>query len=323
MEWEHMWNVYSHLDGRKYESGDIPCMSNFRANKTKIWDIAGGRVVGATLVLNYDYRSTFKIKMQLKSVESFLAEDVEKSYFPRRAPCDGQMTFVPYDPLTAVGEEAANVDEMFPELSRFCFEDGFDASLELFLFQPGRKKIQAFITKFYNGCKHMIHVPEKFSSIEEMFYAISTSCRVDKPNFYYNWWGVNLFPPEARSTSRFLKYQEADENMTTFARECPPTDRIRLADRFLRTFPKCAAAAGYNQKNKPSKAAERGWIVYRNGTLMLCRGSSKSRYSNAPSPGVWDGNNKHEPMDDSAIVGKISIKITSLQELFCAVEALC
>ena len=120
----------------------------------------------------------------------------------------------------------------------------------------------------------MIHVPEKFASVEEMFLAVDISCRLDRPNFNYNWWGVNLFPYEERDTPRCQKYIDADMDADmddTHCRKFSDADRIRVADKFRTTFPKCAAAAGYNGKNKPSKAAERGWILYRNKTLMVCR----------------------------------------------------
>lgn len=239
-----------------------------------------------------------------------------------------EVPFVPYDPLSVFGEEAGNVDDMFPDLSKFCFGNGFDPSVEIFMFQPGRKRVYAFITRDRQGCKWMVHVPEKFATLEYMLYAINTSVRVDKPikidSFpIYNWGGVNLFPYEAEDSEKFQKYKESGEGFhRAWAREFPLAEQARLGSRFLKTFPKCAAAAGYNQKNKPSKADQRGWIIYRNGTLMLCKGSSKSGYSNAPSPSVWDGHNKHEPIDDDAIFKTISIKCKSLQELFCAAEAL-
>ena len=104
------------------------CMSKHRASKTKLCGILGGSEVGAKLVLNYDYGSTSTIPLVLKLVEPL---DVnERSSFPRRAPLPGQVGFVPYNPTAVLGELAANVDELFPNLSRFCF--GGETEVEYF-----------------------------------------------------------------------------------------------------------------------------------------------------------------------------------------------
>ena len=322
--YDHMWYVTDPLEGAEYESGDVACRSELRAQDIKIGSIAGGNNVGSNLVLTYDYGTTSHIVLVLESIKEEVLSNVEIGSFPRRAPLPGQADFMPYTP----GPDAANLDELYPDLSKFLFTKQGD-KLEIYFFQPGKKKVQAFIEKEYDGCLHCIHVPEKFGSVEEMLFALNESTKFDAPPYYngefphYNWFGVNIFNG---ATPRYSKYKAAESeglDITVTRGYGGDTGKASAyATHFLKTFPKCAAAAGFNRKGKASKSTERGWIVYRNGTLMVCRGDSKTIKSNAPSPGVYDGHNKHEPDSDAAIVGKINIRVNSLQELFCAAEAL-
>jgi len=322
--YDHMWCVTDPIEGNKYESGDVECQSDLRAQETRIGRIAGGNIIGANLLLTYDYGTTSHVGLVLKSIEEEALSNTEISSFPRRAALPGQTGFAPYEP----GADGADLDELYPDLSNFLFTKQGD-KLEIFLFQPGKKKVQAYIEKEYDGCVHAMHVPEKFGSVEEMLYALNESSKYDAPARHgqgyllYSWFGVSIFNSP---TARYSKYKacESDGLNVTVTRGYSGDEAkaAEYAKQFLKTFPKCAAAAGFNQKGKPSKSPERGWIVYRNGTLTVCRGDSRNIKSNAPSPGVFDGQNKHEPVNDDSIVGKINIRVNSLQELFCAAEAL-
>ena len=327
--WDHMWNVSSHLDEKVYESGDIECTSQFRANKTRLGSIEGGRVVGADLILIYDYGDTSLIPLKLTGIQD-MNSSVEESSFPRRAPVHSN--FVPYIPSAV---DAANMDELFPDLSKFLFAEpecmvGDYNTIQLF--QPGSKKVQAFVSYMYDGCRHMIHIPQKFDSVESMLWNMNQSVKLDKPASTYgdfpdnNWFGISIFPYDDGLTQKFQKYKDAEYPGLdcTVARKCPSEIKAAIAGKFLKTFPKCAAAAGYSQKNnKPSKRTERAWILYRNGVVTVCRGASKNIKSGAPSPGVWDGCDKHEPENRiTIIVGKANVLVKSLQELFCTAEAL-
>lgn len=329
--YDHMWNVTDSIDGATYESGDIECTSYLRAENTKFGSIAGSNAVGSNLLLTYDYGSTSYVQLVLKSVEEDMLPDAAAalSRFPRREPLPGQATFVPYSPVP----DAPNMDELYPDLSYFLFQKP-DDRLEVCLFQPGKKKVQAFIEVGYDGLCHMMHVPEKFGSVEEMLYALNESCTSDTPPYHNNefplnnWFGASIFPlaDQQTPTPRFKKYSvsQCDGLDITVARGYDGDEEkaATYSTKFFKTFPKSAAAAGFNQKGKPSKSTERGWIVYHNGTLTVCRGDSKKIKSNAPSPGVFDGQNKHEPENDAVVVGKINIRVKSLHELFCAAEAL-
>lgn len=311
---DHMWIVHDPMEGKSYESGEYECRSDLRASCHRLDSINAASRVGHQLILEYDYGSTSAYQLALKSVDE-LADDADRSLFPRRAPLPGQANFAPYTPVPG----AANLNEMYPDLNSFLFEKD-DDKLEIYFFQPGKKKVQGWIRKEYDACCHMIHLPEKFGSVDEMLSALNESVLADKPSFHYEWYGVTLFPRNGTS-NRLNKYKSAStaELDITVERGSKEVDKSA----FLKTFPKTAAAAGFNQNGKPSKANERGWIWYRNGILAVCRGNSKNLKSNgAPSPGVFDGANKHEPESDDTIVGKINIGVKSLQELFCAAEAL-
>lgn len=320
--YDHMWNVTDMHNGKQYESGDWP--SGKRASQHSL-----GSDPGPQLVIEYDYGSTSYINLNLKAIKE-LSADVDQSCFPRRAPLPGQETFQPFQP----GPDAANMDELYPSLSKFLFKKDNQEKVEINLFQPGKKKVHAYIENGYFGCLHAMYVPEKFSCVEEMLFALNKSSQVDRPEWNdteygsfpsYNWYGITIFPPSKASSPAYNRYRSRDSPglCETTVRGFNANEKgSTYENKFLSTFPKCALAAGFNQKGKPSKAHERGYIVYRNGTLMVCRGNTKTIKSNAPSPGVFDGNNKHEPMSEADIIGKINIEINSLQELFCAAEAL-
>ena len=311
--YDHMWIVHDPMEGKSYESGDVECMSDLRASDHRLDSIEGAAHVGHRLILEYDYGTTSTYQLVLKSVEELANGEGDRTKFPRRAPLPGQAKFSPYQP----GPGAANLNELYPGLNKFLFVDD-DGKLEIYLFQPGKKKVQGFVRKEYDVC-HMIHLPEKFASVDDMLAALDQSVKVDVPSMAFEWFGVTVFPRNCAS-NRLTKYKSASTaglNITVQR----GSDQVD-SKAFLQTFPKTAAAAGFNKNGKPSKANERGWISYRNGVLTVCRGNSRTIKSNAPSPGVFDGESKHEPENDGAIVGKVNVEVNSLQELFCAVEAL-
>jgi len=312
--YDHMWIVHDPMEGTAYESGEYECRSDLRAACHRLDSIKAAQYVGHQLLLEYDYGSTSTYQLVLKSVDE-LAEDDDKAQFPRRAPLPGQADFVPYNP----GPDAANLNEIYFDLNRFLF-DKDDDNLELYLFQPGKKKVQGFIRKEYDACAHMIHLPDKFGDVDEMLAALEQSIKADTPSMRFEWFGATVFPRNCTS-NRLSKYMDSSSDGLDITVERGGPNDQKNKGAFLKTFPKTAAAAGFNKNGKPSKANERGWIVYRNGTLTVCRGNSKTIKSNAPSPGVFDGANKHEPEND-AVVGKMNIEVNSLQELFCAAEAL-
>ena len=312
--YDHMWIVHDPMEGKSYDSGEYECRSDLRASCHRLDSIGAALCVGHQLVLEYDYGSTSAYQLVLKSIDE-LADDADRSLFPCRALLPGQANFTPYIP----GPGAANLNEMYPDLNSFLFEKD-DDKLEIYFFQPGKKKVQGWVLNEYDACGHMIHLPEKFGSVDGMLSALNESVLADKPNMRYEWYGVNVFPRNCTS-NRLDKYKSSSTSGLDITVE-RGNDQVDKSA-FLKTFPKTAAAAGYNQNGKPSKANERGWISYRNGILAVCRGNSKNLKSNgAPSPGVFDGANKYEPESDEVAVGKITIEIKSLQELFCAVEAL-
>ena len=335
--YDHMWAVEDTTNGLIYESGDYPCQSDLRASNTHLSAINSTSHVGSQLILEYDYGRTSHVELVLEAAAREDLPPNEVLTFPRPVPILGQADFHPYIP----GPGAPNLDELYPSLSRQLFAEPSEDSeigLEICLFQPGRKKVQAYIEKRYaetryNGCLFIIHIPEKYDSIEEMFFALDESSRLDKPpdeNFGVGWldcYGASIFPSDA--ANRYQKYRAAAKS-----RFVPYVDNTEVRgyhnhesmaayeNKFLKTFPKCAAAAGFNQNGKKSKAAERGWIVYRAGTLMVCRGESQTiKKIDAPRCSCFDGVNKYQPIA-GGIVGKVRIRINSLQELFCAAETL-
>ena len=328
--YDHLWDVRDQ-EGKKYAGpekkgyaggGGFPWDDEEEedARKTTLGSSIGGQVAGESLVLKYDYGCTSTINLILKSVED-LPAGTDKSTFPRRAPLPGQASFTPFVP----GEGAANLDELYPALSKLLFKDR-PPSIELNLFQPGRKRVQAFITREILGTLHMMFVREKYNSIEEMLFALNESAEKDELVPYQTtWYGVTIFPLLSQfSSPTFKKYEKASSAglQETVARGYNDVaDKAKYDKKFLTTFPKCAAAAGFNQKGKPSKSEERGYIVYKNRTLSVCRGDSQVIRSKAPTPGVFDGQDKHVPLS-GGVVGRITIDIRSLQELFCAAEAL-
>ena len=320
--YDHLWDVQDQ-EGKKYSGpwGDKFGFDEEEGNnacKTTLGSSIGGQMAGESLVLKYDYGCTSTINLILKSIED-LPAGTDKSTFPRRAPLPGQASFTPFVP----GEGAANLDELYPALSKLLFKDR--PTIGLNLFQPGRKRVQAFISKESHGTDHMMFVREKYSSIEEMLFALNESAENDCPVPYRtSWYGVTVFPLQCKTSPTFKKFEKASSpalDITVARGYDDDVDKAKYEKKFLTTFPKCAAAAGFNQNGKPSKSGERGYIVYKNRTLSVCRGESQVIRSKAPSPGVFDGQDKHVPLS-GGVVGKVTIEIKSLQELFCAAEAL-
>lgn len=310
------WDLTDVTSGRTFSTGWFGSLNN-----KEIRYLPGGQTVGSAFRLKYDDNY---YEFTLTSI-TLAGPAINKNAFPRRAALPLDVDFTAYNP----GPGSANLNELFAELNRFLFEKDGD-KLDICLFQPGRKHVHAFIVKGYDGIFHAIHVPERYDTVEEMLFALNESAKLDKPEYdydedigwypVYNTYGVSLFP---NTSGNWLNYKT--NYCTCHLRYYKTAEQEALCrGQFIKTFPKCAAAAGYGPNgSKRSKTSERGWIVYRNGTLTVCRGQSRNQgIKCAPHPGFCDGEMKHEPENDDAIVGRVNITINSLQELFCAAEAL-
>ena len=272
----------------------------------------GGQVVGERLVITYD-RSVI-ISLILKSVKA-LPEDTEESSFPRLAP---------YAPFRPNPDALCPIDSLYPALSKFLFRRKSQSRLEINLFQPGKKRVQAFIVNKHNNVLHKLHLPEKFKyGVGEMLFALNDSIQKDIPKDGLEGYGVSIFPPGNAQSHTYMRYKvnQLEEDRTVI-RGYQTKQQLRFyGHKFALTFPKCSAAAGYNQDLRPSKSHERGYIVYKNGVLMVCQGSSFP-VEGGGRPGAWNGFGKHSPMNEEDVVGEVKVVVRSLYDLFCAAEGL-
>lgn len=312
---EKPWDLTDVKSGRTFST----CWFR-QLNNKELGYLPGGQIIGSAFRLKYDDNY---YEFALTSI-TLARPVINKNAFPRRAALPLDVDFTPYNP----GPGSANLNDLFPALNRFLFQKE-DDQLDICLFQPGRKQVHAFISKLYDGISHAIHVPERYDTVEELLFALDESAQHDKALYeydeyigwhpVYNTHGVSLFP---NTSGKWMDYKT--HYCQCHLRYYKTAEQEALCKgKFMAAFPKCAAAAGYGPNGKPSKTLERGWVVYRNGTLTVCRGQSKNqRIKSAPHPGFCDGAMKHEPINENAIVGRVNIRINSLHELFCAAEAL-
>ena len=310
------WDLTDKSTGHTFSTGFFHDHKN-----EKVGNLRSGQIIGSKFHLDYDdgYHYDFSL-----TAITLPGPAINKNAFPRRAALPLDVDFTPYNP----GPGSTNLNDLYHDLNKFLFEKE-DVKLDICLFQPGRKQVHTFIDKGYDGIFHAIHVPERYDSVEEMLFALNESVQHDKPPYeydeyigwhpVYNTFGVSIFP---NTSGKWMDYKT--HGCTCHLRYYKTAEQEALClGKFLKTFPKCASAAGYGPNGKRSKTSERGWIVYRNGTLTVCRGQSRNQgIKCAPHPGYCDGEMKHEPENDDAIVGRVNITLHSLQELFCAAEAL-
>ena len=82
---------------------------------------------------------------------------------------------------------------------------------------------------------------------------------------------------------------------------------------FAKAFPKC------NRAYMAKKPADRGWIVYKDGVLKVCRGESHTVSSK--SPDVFKAELQYDPLPE-AVENEMSHDFTSYHNLLCTAEGL-
>lgn len=194
---DHMW--YITFLGEEYESGEITCRSDFRANQTRLECLE--LTDNCDLLLTYDYGHSSRYVITFTG-SSDMEEGEDETIFPRyKQKSDIPASYVKFMPEN---NDALNLDTMYPTLQKWIFnprtvrsvtndddtdindnDNGDDAgdgdndgdgdggddsdddrlyhstSSVVHLFQPGKKHIFGSMEKDRMGCRSMMHLPVK------------------------------------------------------------------------------------------------------------------------------------------------------------------
>jgi hypothetical protein len=306
----HMWNVQ--LGSKTFESGVHDAES--RATQRQLGDLRLNP--GTNMTLTYDYGNTSIIKITLLEA-CCLGVSEEASWFPRRKPMegpDGYSIFVPPN-------DADNLNTLFPILNQWAFS-GTTASLELNLFQAGRKQNYGYLS-CGNSVKHMIYAPAKTHDLGSYLHSFNHACRLtpktdegmDSGARYplYTWYSVVVLPRKNATDKLLRKFGKNLESGFCDLVLAPDYHTNSLND----VFPHVAALAGFGKK-KPG--ASKGWLCYKDGLMTINSGKTLDRNSKRLEGSAWSGEDQHHPVDSPLL--QLAIDITSMQELFCVAEGL-
>ena len=308
--YEHLWTFegVSTLGARRthkvYNFNNIGCERDV-ATLSKV--VNDGHGVGSELIFTYDFGDPTTERLVLDAVveDAALAE-----LCPRRLPTPRPAGFQ----LHAAPEGTPTVDSLFPHLAKmepesFC------------LFQPSRKQHHALVRVDSGyGCAILNWVPCRMRSVEEIFAGIDQACAVPLQGMeegegsypFYNWEDRVVFTagPFDQHADKVLS-KVSDESIVVHVSQ-RSVDKVP-SGYFAKAFPKCNSA--YMAK----KPCDRGWIVFKDGVLKVCRGASRTVPSN--SPGAFKAELQYDPLPES-VENKISHEFTTYHNLLCAAEGL-
>ncbi|KAI2506269.1 hypothetical protein MHU86_8204 [Fragilaria crotonensis] len=152
----HMWNIRLLPGRRVYESGDFPCQSERRANRTMLSDLALVPKT-TTMIFNYDYGDDLEYKITCEETNGNTGDTdpvgVDESLFPRRKPTVAPNGYILYD------AQDVDLNALFPTFNGWAFQDQDAPPVELNLFQAGGKQNHGYVQKDKDGLIHMIFLP--------------------------------------------------------------------------------------------------------------------------------------------------------------------
>ncbi|KAI2512015.1 hypothetical protein MHU86_2303 [Fragilaria crotonensis] len=312
----HMWNIRLLPGRRVYESGDFPCQSERRANRTMLSDLALVPKT-TTMILNYDYGDDLEYKITCEETNGNTGDAdpvvVDESLFPRRKPTVAPNGYILYD------AQDVDLNALFPTFNGWAFQDQDAPSVELNLFQAGGKQNHGYVQKDKDGLIHMIFLPcqagDDLSVYLHCFdYASQFKYATHGEYPMYSWFSMVVLP-EGHKPTVSKRYSRELEDGFIEMRVASFPQTIRLINS---AFPKLAALAGYRK----DKQVPRGWLTYKNKILRLCSGGATVHKSDAPKGTAFDGMCQHYPADESAILVQMDVEIDSLHHLFCVAEGL-
>lgn len=306
----HMWHV--EWQGKKYESGDMVCMSSRRANATTLIDLALPRA--AKLVWTYDYGSTSHYEITLLET-STLADGESAAQFPRKFVAAAPAGYRKYAPPRDV-----DLDATFKDLNAWAFGEEAEGVI-LDLFQPPRKPNHGFIERDHLGVRHMVLMPAAPpKDLAAYLRCLEAGVSLGGPKMHewgpeYNWYSMIVLPAATADERTRKKWGEKTE---VGFREMKVVSNDASLAALNKAFPKIAALAGFSKDKKVSK----GWITYKDETLRICQGESKKPKSRAPKGTAFLGAEQHEPEDETCVLFTMDVCAASLHDLFCVAEGL-
>lgn len=309
----HMWNVDWH--GESYESGDVECMSPLRAHATKLRDLTLSP--DATLVWNYDYGGSSRYEITLLET-STLADGESEAQFPRKLAAAAPAGYRKYEPPQ---DSNVDLDAIFARLNTWAFVEG-DAVV-LNLFQPPRKQNHGLIERDNQGVRHMVLMPvAPPKDLAAYLHCLDAGVSLGGPKMddgcpLYSWYSMIVLPAVSADERARKRWGQTTEVGFTEVKVVPDGASLPALNK---AFPKIAALAGFAKDKKVPK----GWVTYKDGTLRICSGKSKSpkSWSNSPKGTAFLGLDQHEPECGSCVMFTMSVRAASLHDLFCVAEGL-
>lgn len=291
---DHMWNLK--VGGKVYESGDFPCASSLRAERTRISDLPTGTLTPKSeLYVEYDYGNTSKHVLTLLKIED-PGQDFDASAFPRKKPVASVAT-----PVFLCDQ--VNLDTLFPMLNK-----RLKKSYEINFFQAGRRR--GIHGTMRGGSPHLLTclvLAEKPESLQHSL-AMHNQGASMRWGGETNWHSVVVLPA---GTPNFNKY-DVEDGFCDVITVAPPSEPD-----LNKLFPKVAALAGFRKdKNVP-----KGWIRYHSNVLQVISGTgSESAAPRAPKFTALPAEGVYAPGPSDKIIFQLEQKFDSVHALLCKVE---
>ena len=317
--YDHMWDVsvpgisgpFNSSDAYVDLEGEYSHETLRKASITKLGEL--GLKSGMTLQLKYDYGSTTYYDITFNGEHELdESRDGDANSFPREKSLKKPAEVIEYQ------TDQVDLNAMFSSFNSF-YKNA--AMPNINLFQPGRKKNYGFVSRGNEGCKHMIYLPAKpDADLSNYLHTIDYACRFKHSTMnscgaefpMNSWYSMIVFPNEYNKS--YGKYGEHLEPGFCDMKKAPMNPHPGLNS----VFPKIAALAGY----KKDKKVPKGWLSYKDKTLLICCGSAKSADFRAPPGTAFQGEGQHDPETSEAVLFQTKENVQSIHQLFCVAEGL-
>lgn len=313
---DHLWNIKIVNDGNTSASkkfayyGPVTPEEFYGPHGTLLPDVTKTELAhagtslkkGTKLILEYDYGRTSEHTFTVRSVETI--ENPNFEAYPRRKPDSTIHCFEPFDPPDV------NLDEDYSALNQWTF--ACDGSTEVNLFQAGRKQHYGYLENDNPWVQRMIYLADKPQSLNHYLECLNVGSQVPVGSCA-SWQSIVVLPAGSKKIDKYC--QDLEEGFI----DCRVVPENNNGSSDLATiFPKVAALAGFGK----DKTVTKGWIRYKNNTLMVVvgTGGTSSRPAGAPKGTSYDGSGFHVPGPSDEILLRRHLELHSLHDLFCAVE---
>lgn len=253
------------------------------------------------LKLVYDYGSTSTHIITVISSKRASAS-IDAGEFPRRKP-------EPPVPMTCFSTTFVDLDTDYSFLNKWAFSSG--CLQEVNLFQAGRKQHYGYLERWQRDVGQMIYLPDKAETLNHYLECLDAGASV-RSSCTYDWHSVVVLPPKSKKLTKYNTHLEPGFiDCKVVGNTCNEKDLAMI-------FPKTAALGGFRK----DKRVKKGWIRYKDETLMIVEGSGgTSGCPRAPKGTAYDGNGFHASGFDKVLF-QVHTNIQSLHDLFCEVEGL-